>query len=389
MRYIIYQFFRITLFLSLWFVLFSKPQIISAQVSCLSGEGIDFIGSPPPPQVTVGTPITFSLQNVPAGTYDLQMTQATTNRITIHTFTVNQTGERVNITIDDPQAINTIGTLNLLLYSPSLTNNTCQLWDQTRIVADTTTACNISYTVTVNGQTYQNPSCIPFSSNLSVNVSNYTIGGVLVNGTDYIASLKDNYTYAREARVNFVNGSATTSFAPPGEAGRYLMAVVTSNAASLRGRPVPSNNVQCTTGYYEVRTACSEEELNNQVSSDAKFDSFNLCANMPTSSPDRQKCEVCVQKNPPEIYTALGCIPTTPAGFIEAFLRLAIGLAGGFALLRSLFGAFLLSTSAGDPKQVETAKETITSSIIGLIVVIFSIVILQIIGVEILKLPGL
>jgi hypothetical protein len=44
--------------------------------------------------------------------------------------------------------------------------------------------------------------------------------------------------------------------------------------------------------------------------------------------------------------------------------------------------------SQGNPEQVKGAREQLTAAIIGLLFIIFSLVILQIIGVNILKIPG-
>jgi hypothetical protein len=44
--------------------------------------------------------------------------------------------------------------------------------------------------------------------------------------------------------------------------------------------------------------------------------------------------------------------------------------------------------SQGNPDQIKDAREQLTAAIIGLLFVVFSLVILQIIGVNILNLPG-
>jgi hypothetical protein len=64
-------------------------------------------------------------------------------------------------------------------------------------------------------------------------------------------------------------------------------------------------------------------------------------------------------------------------------------LAGGFALLLLLYGSFLLATSAGNPDQVQKAQDVIGSAVTGLLFIVFSVVILRIIGVDILGIPGL
>ena len=91
-----------------------------------------------------------------------------------------------------------------------------------------------------------------------------------------------------------------------------------------------------------------------------------------------------------EINTALGCISTNveTGGFVGSFLELAIGLGGGIALLLILYGTFIVTTSAGNPDKLKEGKELISSAISGLIFIILSIVLLNLIGVKILSIPG-
>lgn len=94
-------------------------------------------------------------------------------------------------------------------------------------------------------------------------------------------------------------------------------------------------------------------------------------------------------KNPPKkFWTAFGCVETSATGIVQSFLRIGLGLAGGFVLLAILYGAFLLTTSSGDPNRVKEGQEMISSAVMGLLFVIFSVVILQFIGVTILRIPG-
>lgn len=85
------------------------------------------------------------------------------------------------------------------------------------------------------------------------------------------------------------------------------------------------------------------------------------------------------------IPTAIGCINVkSPEGFVNSILTLAIGLAGGIAMLLIIFGGIQILTSAGNPDKIQAGKELITSAIAGLILIVFSVFILRIIGVEIL-----
>jgi len=54
-----------------------------------------------------------------------------------------------------------------------------------------------------------------------------------------------------------------------------------------------------------------------------------------------------------------------------------------------VYGFILVSTSKGDPKVVQGAKETITSAITGLLVSIFALFILRLVAVDILHIPGI
>jgi hypothetical protein len=88
------------------------------------------------------------------------------------------------------------------------------------------------------------------------------------------------------------------------------------------------------------------------------------------------------------IYTAVGCIPSTSEGIVAQMVRIGLGIAGGVGLLMILVGGFMLTTSQGEPKRAGEAKELITSAVMGLLFIIFSVTILQFIGVSILRLPG-
>jgi hypothetical protein len=88
------------------------------------------------------------------------------------------------------------------------------------------------------------------------------------------------------------------------------------------------------------------------------------------------------------VWTGLGCIHFKPTIFIADFLKIAVGIAGGIALLLMIFGAYQISTSAGDPKKAEEGKEIITGTIAGLLFIIFSVVLLNFIGIKILDIPG-
>jgi len=89
------------------------------------------------------------------------------------------------------------------------------------------------------------------------------------------------------------------------------------------------------------------------------------------------------------IDTAIGCIPINDTGaFIGFILRWAIGIGGGIAFLLIVYSAFMIMSSRGNPERLKAGQELLNSAIAGLILLIFSIFILKVIGVDILKLPG-
>jgi len=98
----------------------------------------------------------------------------------------------------------------------------------------------------------------------------------------------------------------------------------------------------------------------------------------------------CKQGEPGEgIQTALGCIPTKdPAQFVGWLLGAAIKIAGGIAFLLIILGAIKILTSAGNPENVKAGQELITSALMGLLFIIFSLFLLELIGVKILNIPG-
>ena len=88
------------------------------------------------------------------------------------------------------------------------------------------------------------------------------------------------------------------------------------------------------------------------------------------------------------IDTAIGCIPVSNTNeFISFILGWAIGIGGGVAFLLILLAGFQITTSSGDPKKMQAGRELLTAAITGLLLLIFSVFILRVIGVDILGIP--
>ncbi len=89
-----------------------------------------------------------------------------------------------------------------------------------------------------------------------------------------------------------------------------------------------------------------------------------------------------------KVKTAIGTLSIEPGNFIKDLLRVLLSISGGIILLLIIRSGYQLMTSQGNPEKITEAKDRITSAIIGLLFLIFSLVILEVIGVDILNVPG-
>lgn len=129
---------------------------------------------------------------------------------------------------------------------------------------------------------------------------------------------------------------------------------------------------------------------------DNELAQFELCDQV--KAEDKDKCLACITNTGGSasgtnqkitgLWTAIGCIPTSKEGIVTSLVRVGLGVSGGVIVLLVLAAAFMLATSAGDAKKVAEAQEMITSAVIGLLFVIFSVMIFRFIFTSILKLPG-
>ncbi len=114
-----------------------------------------------------------------------------------------------------------------------------------------------------------------------------------------------------------------------------------------------------------------------------------LICRLPEKGEGYNPCKSDSEGNTPfKCQTAIGEISTSPGGFIKSVLVLILSLSGGIIILLIIMNGYKLMISQGDPEKVKEARESITSAIAGLLLIIFSIVILQFITVDVLHLPG-
>lgn len=149
-------------------------------------------------------------------------------------------------------------------------------------------------------------------------------------------------------------------------------------------------------------TMCAEGDTNPACSESAqpslKVAKFDYCMQVPDGD-QQEACRECLggsteavapyEFEGKKVYTAVGCVRVDQQGLAADLIRLLLGIAGGVALLSVLAGAFIFSTSQGESGRVKQAKELITAAVSGLLFIIFSVIILDFIGVKILQIPGL
>jgi hypothetical protein len=90
-----------------------------------------------------------------------------------------------------------------------------------------------------------------------------------------------------------------------------------------------------------------------------------------------------------KISTGLGIdFGTDAVGFVQSVFGLILGLSGGIALILIIVSGYRLILIRGNPEKMQGVKDSLTSAVVGLLFIIFSLVILEVVGVEILKIPG-
>lgn len=86
--------------------------------------------------------------------------------------------------------------------------------------------------------------------------------------------------------------------------------------------------------------------------------------------------------------TAIGCVPSKPDALVNSLIKYSSFAAGGIAFLLMLLASLQMITAEGNPESIKKAQEKFYSAIIGLLLIIFSVLLMQVIGVDILGLPG-
>lgn len=102
-------------------------------------------------------------------------------------------------------------------------------------------------------------------------------------------------------------------------------------------------------------------------------------------------CHACMGSNPDDpqgFWTGIGCISTNPVTATRDLLEFMLGVGGLFVVFQILVGSFQLVVSRGNPQALQQARERITNSVIALLLIVFSVTILEFVGRTVLHIPG-
>lgn len=155
------------------------------------------------------------------------------------------------------------------------------------------------------------------------------------------------------------------------------------------------NAKKCLSGepqYYQLDPAVPKS-AKNCTCVDPKTDGSNavtiMCKkyyiepNNPDIENERLSCVKCAQKS--GYWSSFGCVPLNLGELIsKVILNVGIGLGGFVSILCVTLNAIRLQLSRGDSSKIQSVRENMTSCILGLVLILFSVFILRIVDITVL-----
>lgn len=140
-------------------------------------------------------------------------------------------------------------------------------------------------------------------------------------------------------------------------------------------------------GPYALKSQCSEREAEPPTPTDTNPPTPTIrpphppCIDKPDAEGNLTNCS--------GIMSGLGIVLSTePQQFIVTMFTFFLSISGMILLGLLIYSGYQMMVSQGDPEKIKVARERVTSAIIGFLFLVSSIVLLEVIGVNILRLPG-
>lgn len=89
-----------------------------------------------------------------------------------------------------------------------------------------------------------------------------------------------------------------------------------------------------------------------------------------------------------KVVTAFGDVGTQPGAFITRLFSILLAASGAIAILLIMRAGYRIMTARGNPEGIKEGREQLVAAIVGLMFLVFSFVLLQVIGVDLLRLPN-
>jgi len=154
-----------------------------------------------------------------------------------------------------------------------------------------------------------------------------------------------------------------------------------------------TSDPQCSNGYYCGAAGggnCSAGSIITSTNCECVKNGTSFTPPTPSlPEPPSPPCKQWVNGVCQTMGTALGDFATDPTGFVKTIFDILLSVSGGIALLLIIKSGYQLMTSQGKPEQLQQGRDQLIAAIVGLVFLIFSFVILQVLGFDILRIPGL
>ncbi|MBI5358145.1 hypothetical protein HZB69_00745 [Candidatus Amesbacteria bacterium] len=171
-------------------------------------------------------------------------------------------------------------------------------------------------------------------------------------------------------------------------------------SSGWRCEDLDSNQHDLMRKITEALTKSSAGGMSNikQSEAPAKIDTCEYLSKDSALESQYKACQACmgmaggVRSNgkPPGVWSSIGCIEASdPIELLKQILLWATILGGGFATAIIGFQGLQIVLNGDDPKKIKTSQEVITAAIAGLLLIVFSIFLMNLIGLKILDLSNL